>query len=53
MSKLDNTMNELKSTGVKMILGDFNAKVGTNRIENIIGPHGLGKINECGEHQVE
>ncbi|GFN77269.1 craniofacial development protein 2-like protein [Plakobranchus ocellatus] len=34
-------------------MGDFNAKVGEDRIGNTAGPYGLGKINERGERLVE
>jgi hypothetical protein len=34
-------------------MGDFNAKLGANRIGNIVGPHGLGEINERGERLAE
>uniref|UniRef100_A0A8D8QKV4 Craniofacial development protein 2 n=1 Tax=Cacopsylla melanoneura TaxID=428564 RepID=A0A8D8QKV4_9HEMI len=32
-----------------MVLGDFNAKVGLGRIDNIVGPFGLGEMNDAGE----
>ena len=47
--ELDNTLHQLKSTNIKIIMGDFNAKVGAGRIGNTVGPHGLGEINERGE----
>ncbi|XP_063598712.1 craniofacial development protein 2-like [Penaeus indicus] len=34
-------------------MGDFNAKVGNERVDNIVGPHGLGSRNERGEMLVE
>ena len=34
-------------------MGDFNSKVGEERIDNIIGPYGLGEINERGEKLVD
>ncbi|GFN90701.1 craniofacial development protein 2-like protein [Plakobranchus ocellatus] len=34
-------------------MGDFNAKVGEGREENIVGPHGLGTRNLRGEKLVE
>ena len=51
--EIDKTMKQLKSTDIKIVMGDFNAKVGEGRIGNIIGPHGLGEINESGERLVE
>lgn len=32
---------------------DFNVKVGKERIGNIVGPFGIGEINECGEQLVD
>ena len=32
-----------------MMIGDMNAKVGHGRTEDIVGPHGLGIINERGD----
>ncbi|GFS03866.1 craniofacial development protein 2-like [Elysia marginata] len=34
-------------------MGDFNAKVGEGRIDNIVGPYGLGDSNERGERLVD
>ena len=34
-------------------MGDFNSKEGEGRIDNIIGPYGLGEINERVEKLVE
>ena len=50
---LEATLKQLKSTDVKIIMGDFNAKLGASRIGNIVGPHGLGEINERGERLAE
>ncbi|GFS15712.1 craniofacial development protein 2-like [Elysia marginata] len=47
--ELDKTLQQLKSTNIKIIMGDFNAKVGARRIGNTVGSHGLGEINERGE----
>jgi hypothetical protein len=30
-------------------MGDLNAKVGSETVHDIVGPHGLGKKNERGE----
>ncbi|GFR77542.1 craniofacial development protein 2-like [Elysia marginata] len=34
-------------------MGDFNAKVGEQRMDDVVGPHGLGQKNERGERLVE
>ncbi|RUS75834.1 hypothetical protein EGW08_016403 [Elysia chlorotica] len=47
--ELDNVKNNLKTQDVKIVMGDFNAKVGNKRIEDTIGPHGIGDINARGE----
>ena len=46
-------MKQLKSQEIKIIIGDFNAKVGNERIYKIAGSFGLGEINEQGEKLVE
>lgn len=50
---IDNGMKQLKSQDVKIIMGDFNAKVGHGRNEDIVGPWGLGEINERGERLID
>ncbi|GFS15722.1 craniofacial development protein 2-like [Elysia marginata] len=34
-------------------MGDFNSKVGNEKIEGTVGPHGIGDINSRGERLVE
>ncbi|GFN93367.1 craniofacial development protein 2-like protein [Plakobranchus ocellatus] len=34
-------------------MGDFNAKVGTEKVDDIVGKHGLGIRNERGEKSIE
>lgn len=36
-----------------MIMGDFNAKVGKGRVENVAGGLGLGKMNERGDKLIQ
>ena len=50
---LDKGMKQLKSQDVKIVMGDFNAKVGNERNEDIVGPWGLGDINERGERLID
>ena len=50
---LDKTMKCLKSQDIKIVMGDFNAKVGSERVENIVGPWGIGEENERGERLIE
>ena len=46
-------MKKLKSQDIKIVMGDFNSKVGSERIENIIGPFGIGEINKKGDRLLE
>ena len=46
-------MKHLKSQDIKIIMGDFNSKVGNDRIDKIVGPFGSGEIDEQGEKLVE
>ena len=50
---LDFAMKQLKSQDVKIVMGDFNAKVGNSRTEDIVGPWGLGDRNERGERLID
>ena len=40
--QMDEVLKQLKLQDTKIIMGDFNSKVGEGRIDNIIGPYGLG-----------
>ena len=46
---LDKSMKQLKSQDIKIVMGDFNSKVGKERVENIVGPFGIGEMNARGE----
>ena len=50
---MDEVLKQLKSHDAKIIMRDFNSKVGKGRIDNIVGPYGLGEISERGEKLVE
>lgn len=47
--ELQKVIKEVKSTEILIIMGDFNAKVGNGKQEDIVGGFGLGKQNERGE----
>ncbi|GFR73743.1 craniofacial development protein 2-like [Elysia marginata] len=51
--KLDNVKGNLNTQDVKIVMVDFNAKVGNEKIEDTVGPHGIGDINARGERLVE
>jgi len=50
---LDKAMKQLKSQDIKIVMGDFNSKVGSEKVENIVGPFGIGKTNERGERLID
>ena len=45
---LSNTLKEVKSSEVLIVMGDFNAKVGSEKYGTVTGNHGLGTRNERG-----
>lgn len=54
-SLLDKTLSEIKQSDIVILMGDFNAKVGTDNIdlEHIMGREGVGEKNENGELLIE
>uniref|UniRef100_H2YWZ5 Reverse transcriptase domain-containing protein n=1 Tax=Ciona savignyi TaxID=51511 RepID=H2YWZ5_CIOSA len=51
---LQETIDSIPSRDVKLLMGDFNAKVGSQNISNsTLGRYGLGQLNERGENLVE
>ncbi|CAG5117437.1 unnamed protein product [Candidula unifasciata] len=53
---LQDTLNKIDQNDIIIIMGDFNAKVGTGRDENerhVLGKFGLGNRNETGEKLIE
>ncbi|GFN75331.1 craniofacial development protein 2-like [Plakobranchus ocellatus] len=36
-----------------MVMGDFNAKVGDERVEDVVEPSGIGTVNERGRRLIE
>ncbi|GFO04704.1 craniofacial development protein 2-like protein [Plakobranchus ocellatus] len=50
---LDTAKTQCKSQDPLIIMGDFSAKVGTEKVDDIVGKHGLGIRNERGEKLIE
>ncbi|GFS06853.1 craniofacial development protein 2-like [Elysia marginata] len=46
--EVKDVLKEVKSSEVLIVMGDMNAKVGNQKLENIVGQHGLGKTNDRG-----
>ena len=50
--ELEEAWIQCKSQEVTLVMGDFNAKVGKGRFENVVGPYGLGDRNYRGERLI-
>ena len=50
---LDKAMSICKSSEMKIVMGDFNAKIGEGKNNQTVGPHRLGDRNELGDTMVE
>ena len=52
---LNATIERVDKNDLKILMGDFNAKVGSENedLQHIIGRHGIGEINDNGERLVE
>ena len=50
---LETAKNHCKSQDVVIIMGDFNAKVGNDRVDEVAGDHGLEQRNERGERFID
>ena len=50
-NKLQNVVSKLPNKDVNIIMGDLNAKVGSDNenYEEVMGKHGLGEINDNGD----
>ena len=46
-------MSICKTAEMKIVMGDFNAKIGEGRQNQTVGPHGLGTRNGRGDALVE
>ena len=51
--QLEQAMSICKASEMKIVMGDFNAKIGECRQNQTVGPHGLGNRNERGDTLVE
>ena len=53
--QIEHTIEELPKKDVKMVIGDWNAKVGTDSVgwEHVMGRYGYGQRNERGERLLE
>ncbi|GFR83506.1 craniofacial development protein 2-like [Elysia marginata] len=51
--ELDSVKSNLKTQDVKVVMGDFNAEVDNERIEDSVVPHGICDINARGESLVK
>lgn len=47
--ELTNVLNKLHKNDITSAMGDFSAKNGQGRCEEVVGPFGLGERNERGE----
>ncbi|GFN84654.1 craniofacial development protein 2-like protein [Plakobranchus ocellatus] len=52
-NELDTAKTQCKSQDPLIIMGDFNAKVGTEKVDDIVGKHGLGIRNERVQNKFE
>ncbi|GFN82481.1 tyrosine-protein kinase receptor [Plakobranchus ocellatus] len=43
----------LKSQDIIMLMGDFNANVGDEKVEDVVRPSGIGTVNERGSRLIE
>ncbi|GFN99355.1 craniofacial development protein 2-like protein [Plakobranchus ocellatus] len=50
---LDTAKTQCKSQDPLIIMGDFSAKLGKDKVDDIVGKHGLGIRNERGEKLIE
>ncbi|KAI5735070.1 hypothetical protein M8J77_013749 [Diaphorina citri] len=46
---LRKTIEKKKFQEILILMGDFNAKIGNQKVNDIVGPYGLGTQNEAGE----
>ncbi|GFO38730.1 craniofacial development protein 2-like protein [Plakobranchus ocellatus] len=51
--EIEKAKGYLKSQDIIIVMGDFNAKVGDERVEDVVGPSGIGTVNERGSRLIE
>ena len=51
--EINKMIKEVKSTDVLLVIGDFNAKIGKEPFQDIVGQHGLGERNSRGERLLQ
>ncbi|GFN93391.1 craniofacial development protein 2-like [Plakobranchus ocellatus] len=50
---IEETKGYLKYQDIIVVMGDFNAKVGNERVEDVVGPSGKGTVNDHGSRLIE
>ena len=50
---IEKALKQVKSQDVRIVMGDFNSKVGKEREAATVGPFGIGELNERGERLIE
>ncbi|GFO27170.1 craniofacial development protein 2-like [Plakobranchus ocellatus] len=51
--EIEKAKDYLQFQDIIIVMGSFNAKVGDERIENVVGPSGIGTVNERGRRLIE
>ncbi|GFN73525.1 craniofacial development protein 2 [Plakobranchus ocellatus] len=51
--EIEKAKGYLKSHDIIIVMGDFNAKVGDERVEDDVGPSSIGTVNERGIRLIE
>ncbi|GFO02750.1 craniofacial development protein 2-like protein [Plakobranchus ocellatus] len=51
--EIEKAKGYLKSQDIIIIMGNFNAKVGDERIEDVVGPCSIGTVNERGNRLIK
>ena len=51
--QLESAKKQSRSQDIVIVMGDLNDKVGKQRFQDTVGPHGLGEKNERGENCID
>ncbi|GFO37855.1 craniofacial development protein 2-like protein [Plakobranchus ocellatus] len=51
--EIEKAKGYLKSQDIIIVMGDINANVGDERVEDVVGPSGIGTVNERGRGLTE